>query len=153
MHFSLVDRVLEQSPERIVTIKNVSAAEEYLQDHFPGFPVLPGVMMIEALVQAGRLLLEPSPTRMVLGAARGIKYGSFVRPGQALRVEVSVHKRHEDGSVELKGEGTVLTPGSQPDGGAPAQPPSAPTPARSAVSGRFTLRPLRTCHPAGLGTP
>lgn len=154
MHFSLVDRVLEQSPERIVTIKNVSAAEEYLQDHFPGFPVLPGVMMIEALVQAGRLLLEPSPTRMVLGAARGIKYGSFVRPGQSLRVEVSIHKRHEDGSVELKGEGTVLTPGAPngPDAASAGASPVAPaSPARSAVSGRFTLRPLRTGSVAVVG--
>src|SRR5262249_58553760 len=58
MHFDLVDRVLEQSPDRIVTLKHVSAAEEYLQDHFPTFPVLPGVMMLEAMVQAGRRMLE-----------------------------------------------------------------------------------------------
>ncbi len=157
MHFSLVDRVLEQSPDRIVTIKNVSAAEEYLQDHFPGFPVLPGVMMIEALVQAARLLLEsstppmqggqartapPSPPRLVLGSARGIKYGSFVRPGQSLRVEVSIHKRHDDGSTELKGEGTVLTFGAETEVGTTSA--TAAPAARTAVSGRFTLRPIRT---------
>ncbi|MFN9973837.1 MAG: hypothetical protein ACK58T_28485 [Phycisphaerae bacterium] len=46
MHFSLVDRVIEQSADRIVTLKHVSSAEEYLQYHFPSYPVLPGDMMI-----------------------------------------------------------------------------------------------------------
>src|SRR5262245_24732991 len=106
MHFDLVDAVIERSDEgggRIVTIKQVSAAEEYLQDHFPGFPVLPGVMMIEAMVQAARRLLETraggSETRMVLGGVRGLKYGCFVKPGEVLRVEVSVAKEPGDGSV------------------------------------------------------
>ena len=58
MHFDLVDRVMELTPERIVTLKQVSMAEEYLQDHFATFPVLPGVMMLEAMVQAGRRLVE-----------------------------------------------------------------------------------------------
>src|SRR4051812_18814442 len=58
MRFELIDRVLERGPGRLVAMKNVTSAEEYLGDHFPGFPVLPGVMMLEALVQAGRLLAE-----------------------------------------------------------------------------------------------
>src|SRR5262245_9060147 len=58
MHFDLVDRILEQPPDRIVTLKHVTSAEEYLGDHFPSFPVLPGVMMLEAMVQAGRRMLE-----------------------------------------------------------------------------------------------
>ena len=58
MRFQLIDRVLEREPDRLVATKCVTNAEEYLADHFPGFPVLPGVLMLEALVQAGRILLQ-----------------------------------------------------------------------------------------------
>jgi 3-hydroxyacyl-[acyl-carrier-protein] dehydratase len=130
MHFNLVDSVIEQTADRIVTIKQVSAAEEYLQDHFPGFPVLPGVMMVEAMVQAARRLLDArGGERMVLGQVRALKYGSFVQPGQTLRIDVAVHKDNPDGSVEFKGEGTVRKDGM-------------PEP-QTAVAGRFTLRPLQ----------
>lgn len=133
MHFCLIDAVLEQSNDRIVTIKQVSAAEEYLQDHFPSFPVLPGVLMIECLVQAGRKLMEGRGVRerLVLGGVRGVKYGSFVRPGQVLRAEVTMHKDVGDGSWELKGEGVVMDTGGG-DGAAP-----------TCVSGRFTMRAVR----------
>jgi len=153
MHFCLVDAVLERSPERVVTVKNVSAAEEYLQDHFPGFPVLPGVMMLEALVQAGRVLLaergEAGADRLVLGGVRALKYGRFVKPGETLRVEVAFAKAGaEPGNFELKGEGTVLRPGSSQhaDANSPPHSPHPPHPphdAAVAVSGRLTLRPVR----------
>lgn len=142
MHFDLVDAVLEQSPERIVTVKNVTAAEEYLQDHFPSFPVLPGVLMVEAMVQAGRRLLaeRSGNPRLVLGQVRALKYGSFVRPGETLRVEVVIHKTNADGSFELKGEGQVV---SRTAAAATEQVP------RTAVSGRFTMRPLVLTPVAG----
>ena len=57
MHFDMIDHVAEQTEGRIVVHKTVSNAEEYLLDHFPGFPVLPGVLMLETMVQAARRLL------------------------------------------------------------------------------------------------
>jgi 3-hydroxyacyl-[acyl-carrier-protein] dehydratase len=138
MHFNLVDRVLEQTAERIVTIKQVSAAEEYLGDHFPGFPVLPGVMMLEAMVQAGRRLAEGrgEPARLVLGQVRALKYGRFVRPGEVLRVEVSFAKAVDGGGLECKGEGRVVRLGGAGEGPRGEEDPVA-------VSGRFVLRPMR----------
>lgn len=131
MHFSLVDSVIEQGPARIITQKHVSNAEEYLLDHFPGYPVLPGVMMLEAMVQAARRLAGPSEAPMVLGQVRALKYGAFVRPGDTLRVTVDLSKRTDDGSVEFKGEASRL---SAADTGGDA---------KVAVSGRFVLRPVR----------
>lgn len=133
MKFTLVDRVLSQTADRIVAIKQVSAAEEYLQDHFPTFPVLPGVLMIEAMTQAARLLVgNDGPTPMVLGTVRALKYGQFVKPGDALRITVTVHKSHDDGSVDFKGVCHLISPYADPK----AEPPVA-------CSGRLTLRPAR----------
>ncbi|MFZ9691798.1 MAG: 3-hydroxyacyl-ACP dehydratase FabZ family protein [Phycisphaerales bacterium] len=129
MKFQLIDQVLEASADRIVAVKAVTAAEEYLGDHFPRFPVLPGVFMVEAMVQAARRLLEGRGRgRMVLGGVRAIRYGSFVRPGESLRVEVVVDREQGDGEVAFRGTGTVI----RPDGTS-----------ETAVSGRLTMRPRR----------
>ncbi len=132
MHFDLVDSVLELEEERIVTLKQVTAAEEYLQDHFPTFPILPGVLMIESMVQAARRLLvsrDPSLETHVLGEVRAVKYGAMVKPGQALRVEVRLSK--SAGEVfTFKGTGCVVDASNESLDGA------------TAVSGRFSLRPL-----------
>jgi 3-hydroxyacyl-[acyl-carrier-protein] dehydratase len=111
MRFNLIDSVVEQTPDHIVALKCVSSAEEYLADHFPGFAVLPGVMMLETLVQAGRLLAATGDAAarggpMVLTEARNVRYSNMVRPGQSLRVRVSVRKRDAAG-LELDGVGSV----------------------------------------------
>ena len=132
MHFDLIDTVLEQSDERIVALKSVTNAEEYLQDHFPTFPVLPGVMMIEACTQAARRLAEAGGSnRYTLGQVKALKYGMFVAPGDTRRVEITVFKRHDDGSIDFKASGTVHKPGDDLGEGT------------NCVSGRLTLRPVR----------
>ena len=132
MRFKLIDQVVEREPDRLVAVKNVSLAEEYLADHFPEFPVLPGVMMLEALVQAARELIgsttdgQPSEAQIeagpfVLAQVRNIRYGNMVRPGQCLQVEV-VLRRQIDGEWEFDGVGRVDE--------------------QVAVQGRFRLAPL-----------
>lgn len=126
MRFELYDAVLECSDQRIMTVKNVTAAEEYLADHFPSFPVLPGVMMLEALVQSARRWLVASAGvrgHYVLGEVRNVRYGNMVRPGQQLRVEVEPLK-NEEGRYTFAGKGMVGE--------------------GVAVQGRFVLRPIRT---------
>ncbi len=133
MHFTLIDRILEQSDDKLIAIKHVSNAEEYLQDHFPGFPVLPGVMMLEAMTQAARALLDPgnnAESPWVLSQAKALKYGAFVRPGSTIRVAVNLHKHNDDGSVDLKGDVRLIEPDTDPNNDLPV-----------ACSGRITLRP------------
>ena len=127
MHFQLIDQVLEQDDQRIVAVKAVTSAEEYLRDHFPGFPVLPGVMMLETLVQAARTLIRrvdgpPTDGHLVVSEVRNLRYAAMVRPGQHLQVEVLLRKRTDEG-LEFQGTGTVDQ--------------------QVAVQGRFRLAPLR----------
>ena len=134
MKFQLLDNVIERTPERVVAIKQVSLAEEYLGDHFPAFPILPGVLMLETLVQAARLMLaERASGPLVLGQVKALKYGSMVRPGEALEVEVTLSKELGDGSFQCRGVGIVRRNAREetPDG-------------ETAVSGRFTMRPVHT---------
>ncbi len=102
MKFNLLDTVESISPQRIVATKHVSLAEEYLADHFPTFPVLPGVMMLEAITQAAAWLLHHrtgfAKSVAVLKEARNVKYGTFVAPGQILRVEVDFAKLTDAGA-------------------------------------------------------
>ena len=92
MKFVLTDRITELEPgRRIVAHKALSLAEEYLADHFPAFPVLPGVLVLEAMVQASawlvRQALDFAPGLIVLREARNVTYKSFVAPGQVLTIE------------------------------------------------------------------
>lgn len=93
MRFQLVDKIIELAPgQRIVTAKNLTLGEEYLADHFPMFPVLPGVLMLEALVQSAAWLIRASSdfkhSVIVLREVKGIKYGSFLEPGQQMKITI-----------------------------------------------------------------
>jgi len=125
MRFELIDKVIEQTDTAIKAVKNVSSAEEYLQDHFPGFSVLPGVMMLETLAQAGRKLVatqtDAPKMPLIIQTVRGVKYANMVRPGQQLIVDVTLKKRDGD-RFDFVGTGTVE--------------------GNTAVTGRFTLSPI-----------
>lgn len=130
MRFVLVDRVLEQDDNHLVALRALSAGEEYLRDHFEGFPVMPGVLMVEAMTQACRRLLvgrDPAYASWVLGEARGVRFNALVRPGDTLRLSVVVRSIEGD-RAEFQASADVLVPGEQ---------------ARSATGGRLTLRPAR----------
>jgi 3-hydroxyacyl-[acyl-carrier-protein] dehydratase len=111
MRFNLVDRILELEPgRRIVASKNLTLGEEYLADHFPTFPVMPGVLMLQALVEAGSWLLRVTEdfqhSMIALREARNVKYGQFVTPGQELILTVELGERNEV-MANLKGKGAV----------------------------------------------
>lgn len=110
MRFNLLDKVEQLTETRIIAIKQVSLAEEYLADHFPTFPVLPGVMMIEALTQAAGWLLHHrrnfEHSMVILKEARNVKYGHFVAPGHVLKVDVEFAKDTPTGAT-FKASGIV----------------------------------------------
>ncbi len=111
MKFHLVDRIEAIEPgKRIVTSKALSLAEEYLSDHFPTFPVMPGVLMMEMLVQSAawltRVQQDYSKSCIVLAVAKNVRYASFVQPGQILRCEVDAINIG-DSTAKFKGTGTV----------------------------------------------
>jgi len=111
MRFNLIDRITDLQPgNSIVAIKNLSLAEEYLADHFPGFPVMPGVLMVEALTQAGAWLIRHSEdfrhSTVLLKSARALKFVNFVTPGKMLQVSLEVHGWAGD-ECTLKASGTV----------------------------------------------
>ena len=111
MKFLLIDRITELVPgERICAVKALSLAEEYLADHFPRFPVMPGVMMLEAMYQSSAWLIRKSEdfahTIVVLREARNVKFSNFVEPGQVLVMQATI-MRQTDETTMLKAEATV----------------------------------------------
>jgi 3-hydroxyacyl-[acyl-carrier-protein] dehydratase len=94
--FLLIDRVIERERmKRIVAIKNVTINEPHFTGHFPGYPIMPGVLVVEAMAQAGGLLLLPEiPDRekklMVFTAIERAKFRKPIAPGDQLRIEVEV---------------------------------------------------------------
>lgn len=111
MQFWLLDRICSFEPgTELTAVKNVSLAEEYLSDHFPEFPVLPGVFMLEAATQASawlvRLTENYAHSIVVLSEARAIKYASFVTPGRSLQISVK-QTGGDERYVKIKFEGKV----------------------------------------------
>jgi 3-hydroxyacyl-[acyl-carrier-protein] dehydratase len=109
--FLLVDRIIELEAERIVGIKSVTVNEPFFNGHFPDFPVMPGVLIVEAMAQtAGVLVLKSLPDRenklVLLVSIDGAKFRRPVVPGDQLRIEMIVIKRK--GSVaKMAGTATV----------------------------------------------
>jgi 3-hydroxyacyl-[acyl-carrier-protein] dehydratase len=109
MRFNLVDRIVAVEPGRMLrAIKNLTLGEEYLADHFPTFPVMPGVLMLQTLVEAGSWLLRVTDdfqhSLIVLREAKNVKYGTFMDPGKQMLVTVELVK--QDGPLAvLKGKG------------------------------------------------
>jgi 3-hydroxyacyl-[acyl-carrier-protein] dehydratase len=107
----LVDRVLDITDESIVGIKNVTANEPFFNGHFPGFPVMPGVMIIEAMAQvSGILVAKLAPhTRgklMYLASIEEAKFRKPVVPGDQLRLEMKlIRLKHT--VAKIKGVATV----------------------------------------------
>jgi 3-hydroxyacyl-[acyl-carrier-protein] dehydratase len=111
MRFWLIDSIRSYEPgARLSAVKNVALSEDYLADHFPEFPVLPGVLMLEAATQAGAWLLRLSEDHahsvICLKEAKNVKYADFVPPGQTLAVNVSLVKR-DDRFATMKVEGQM----------------------------------------------
>jgi 3-hydroxyacyl-[acyl-carrier-protein] dehydratase len=109
--FLLVDRIEELETERVVGIKNVTVNEPFFTGHFPDYPVMPGVLIIEAMAQvAGVLVLSGIPDRknklVLLAGVDGAKFRKPVRPGDQLRMEMKV-LRSRATMAKVSGTATV----------------------------------------------
>ena len=107
MRFLLVDRILElESGKRAVGLKNVTLSEDFLAYHFPEYPIMPGVLITEALVQLASWIISESTDFEQMGIAveyERLKFRRLVRPGDQLRMEVEI-VNHDPTRAEVKGK-------------------------------------------------
>lgn len=123
MDFSLLDRIIElQEGSYLKAEFALSGSESYLQDHFPCFPVMPGVLMLQSMLQASIWLVRKTEnfahSVVQLKLARNVKYADFMTPGHTLKVVAEI--------LEQEGQTTTLKTWGELNG-------------RNAVSGRLVL--------------
>ncbi|MBN1484400.1 MAG: 3-hydroxyacyl-ACP dehydratase FabZ [Chloroflexia bacterium] len=108
--FLLVDRVLEVEEDRAVGIKNVTINEPFFQGHFPGRPIMPGVLIVEALAQVGAVAILSHPENQgklaLFAGLDQVRFKRPVRPGDVLRLEVNL-ERMRRGVGRGHGQATV----------------------------------------------
>lgn len=113
MRFHLVDRILALEPgKQIRMVKNLTLAEEYLADHFPCFPVMPGVLMLQTLVESAswlvRLTEDFGHSVIALREVKNVKYGNFMEPGKSLVTTVEwIESDGPQSLVTFKGKGEM----------------------------------------------
>lgn len=135
--YAFVDDILLHEPERVVTRHRLNPGDPFFRDHFPGRPVLPGVLATEALMQASRIMLDGhvgGAHRWVLGSARAVRFSKFLTAGQWLVCDVKLlGASAEEAKVAVAGHVCE-------DGKCDAEAlDGLPT----AVSGRLVMRPAR----------
>ncbi len=106
----MIDKIVKIEPgKEIITVKNVSLSEEYLADHFPTFPVLPGVFLLQGLVESACWLVRETEnfahSMVLLAQAKNVKYKSFAAPGMNIQYAVTA-KTIEESISSFSGTGT-----------------------------------------------
>lgn len=136
MRYCQLDEITELVPgEKLVGTRTLRADEEYLRDHFPRFPVMPGVMMLEALVQAAVWLVRTgddfATPLVTLHEARSVKFGDFLAPSETLQITAQ-HVKTTDEFVTVKAHASKGE--------------------RNTVSARLILKKSTTGDPDRIGT-
>ncbi len=111
MRFKLLDRITAlEAGESITAVKKLSGSEDYLKDHFPLFPVMPGVLMVESMFQASMWLVRATEefkhSTVVMREAKSMKFQGFMQPGDELEVVAEV-KGREDSLTKLRVRGFI----------------------------------------------
>ena len=112
MRFTQIDRIISlEKGKSIEAIRCLALSEEYLKDHFPRFPVMPGVLMLEAMFQASSWLIRASNdfahSSVMLKETKSLKFQGFVQPGDSLRVVAEIKSIKEGSLYNLKVSGSI----------------------------------------------